>query len=57
MQVDESSRIDLHDWVRFVRDGRLVIGEVMYCRPGGELVTDAGTVQFGDVLEVRHASR
>lgn len=49
------------DWVRFRRDGRLVIGKVEYVveRIGlgcGLLQTDAGEVWEADVLEVRGIS-
>lgn len=46
------------DWVRFQRACILEIAEVRYivCRPGGdvmELITDKGTVQLTEILEMR----
>jgi hypothetical protein len=51
------------DWVRFMRDGILVVGVVSYVRPGtypglGDhqlLYTDAGPVSNNGVLEARGA--
>lgn len=49
------------DWVRFQRDGRLVIGLVEYLLPRksweafDRVITDAGEVRADSVLEVRHA--
>lgn len=49
------------DWVRFYRNGALVIGIVSYRRRGAFardewiLSTDAGEVNESDVLEVRRS--
>lgn len=46
------------DWVRFRREGRLVIGVVQYVQKVSswktwEAITDIGVVSDGSVLEVR----
>jgi hypothetical protein len=47
------------DWVRFMQDGKLIIGVVQYLIPAStdvyydEVVTDAGIVQERHILEVR----
>jgi len=47
------------DWVRFMMNGALVIGEVAYAdldRYNRQILyTSAGMVNGGSVLEVRHA--
>jgi hypothetical protein len=55
----KGSEIKPRDWVRFYRDGALVIGVVQYVRPD-EIIssrihvhTDVGTVWAASVLEVR----
>lgn len=47
------------DWVRFYKDGRLVIGEVKYIETSGGVVflTDQGGVDIESVLEVRSAAK
>lgn len=49
------------DWVRFQREGRLVIGEVTYVREDHigrkSLVTDVGEVSVESVLETRTVKR
>ena len=46
------------DWVRFRRDGRLVIGVVSYIKTHRYthekvIETDIGAIEFNDVMEVR----
>ena len=50
------------DWVRFYRNGLLVLGTVQYTRAtevwgsgGVEVLTDVGGVNITDILEVRRA--
>lgn len=48
--------IKIGDWVRFMQDGRLVIGKVEYIKSKllkPEYFTDAGVVDFDRILEVR----
>lgn len=56
-----SKYAEVGDWIRFMRDSRLVIGEVRYVerdRWGGDatVVTDCGSVSSDEVLEIRRAS-
>lgn len=58
--VDESKTTSIGDWVRFMRDGRLCIGEVRYIGERDvighiQLITDNGAVDSRSVLETRRA--
>lgn len=53
-------RAKVGDWIRFQRDNRLLIAEVLYVRPSAswsrsteEYVTDTGCIEDDGVLEVR----
>lgn len=55
-------KIDVGDWVRFYRNGVLVIGVVEYVKDEDDLgeqhfYTTEGDCDSDDVLEVRKASR
>jgi hypothetical protein len=51
--------VQVGDWVRFMRDGRLVIGIVQYVKPRSTsqwkdvVVTEVGPVDIDQVLEIR----
>ena len=52
------TKIEVGAWVRFYRDGELVLGVVQYVKKHGvldeiELCTDVGVVLPEDVLEFR----
>lgn len=57
----EKADFAIGDWVRFIRDGELVIAEVNYIRDTSflheELITDCGAVPVENVLEVRGTGR
>ncbi len=53
--------IDVGDWVRFMKGGELVIGEVQYIidngpLPGPDFFTTVGMTRSGDILETRRES-
>ncbi len=59
----KDSQYKTGDWVRFLAQGKLVIGQVQYIREHDslsykiELVTDQGTVLHDSVLEARSAEK
>lgn len=59
---DEKLTPVVGDWIRFIQNNRLVIGEMKYIRKTSdaytEYLTDCGAVSdYGDfILEIRHAS-
>lgn len=61
--MSRSKKAKVGDWVRFYRDGRLVIGEVVYVEQAASwsksdevYSTDQGTVENLAVLESRASS-
>lgn len=62
MKISDAVRdvsIYVGDWVAFMQNNQIVIGEVRYIvrRPAqsqAEVVTSAGCVAEGSVLEIRH---
>lgn len=57
--MNDKCSVEVGDWVRWMWNGQLIVGEVRYVRlarsyPWGfELVTDRGTVLETSVLESR----
>lgn len=49
--------INTGDWVAFLKDGQMVIGQVLYCVPSrNEVITTAGVASSNDgILECRPA--
>jgi hypothetical protein len=58
---NKSEKVKVGDWVRFYRNGELVLGVVQYVKPGRlsysarEVCTDTGAVAEDVILEVRRA--
>lgn len=60
VRKERGMKAKIGDWVRFMRDNKLVIGKVEYLEPayttiGAQYHTDVGSVPDEYVLEVRSA--
>ena len=57
--MTKETKIEVGDWVRFMRNNQLVIGEVRYFPPKASwqtsipIVTDVGVINEDGVMEVR----
>jgi len=59
MADSPTTAVSIGDWVSFMRDGTILIGEVRYINKGfggiRQVYTYAGSIDEKSILEIRHA--